>query len=77
MSQRTRPGTKTLTIIANGKRRQIDGGITVADFLVRFGLSPMQVVVEYNGEPLERKSFSSTRLNDDDCLEVAQMVGGG
>ncbi len=66
-----------LTIVANGTKREVADGITVADYLAALGLPPGQVVVEHNRQPLHRDRFAVTRLQSGDVLEVAQMVGGG
>ena len=66
-----------MTIIANGKRKQVEDGATVSDYLDSLQLAPTQVVIEYNHEPLRRELFAVTRLRQDDLLEIAQMVGGG
>jgi thiamine biosynthesis protein ThiS len=66
-----------ITFVANGKPRSAPSGATVYDFLRDLDLAPPQVVVEYNGEPLERESYSLTLLRIGDRIEIAQMVGGG
>lgn len=66
-----------ITFRANGKIKTAHDGTTVADILAAAALEPMQVFVEHNGEPLERELFASTRVNDGDRVEIAQMVGGG
>jgi thiamine biosynthesis protein ThiS len=63
--------------IANGKPREAADGSTVADILRELALPLPQVIVEYNGEPLERDAFGATRLRAGDRVEIAQMVGGG
>ncbi|MBV8082757.1 MAG: sulfur carrier protein ThiS [Candidatus Eremiobacteraeota bacterium] len=65
------------TFYANGELRDTQPGMTVASFLADSGLEPMRVVVEMNGEPLERSRFESTLIDAGDRIEVAQMVGGG
>jgi thiamine biosynthesis protein ThiS len=65
------------TFTANGKARTATTGMTVADLLAAAALEPMQVFVEYNGEPLERDRFASTVIGPGDRIEIAQMVGGG
>jgi thiamine biosynthesis protein ThiS len=42
-----------LTIIANGKPREVPDGSTIADLLASVGWKPQWVVVERNGEPVE------------------------
>jgi thiamine biosynthesis protein ThiS len=66
-----------IAFVANGKARTAANGATVYDFLRDLDLAPPQVVVEYNGEPLERESYSLTLLRTGDRIEIAQMVGGG
>jgi thiamine biosynthesis protein ThiS len=62
---------------ANGKARSASSGTTIADLLVAASLEPLQVFIEYNGEPLERDRFASTVIGPGDRIEIAQMVGGG
>jgi sulfur carrier protein len=66
-----------LSIVANGKARNTAEGATVADFLRGLDLEAARVIVEYNGEPLERERFAHTSLQAGDRIEIAQMVGGG
>jgi sulfur carrier protein len=66
-----------VVVIANGKPRSADAGATVADFLRSLALAAEQVVVEYNGEPLDRERFAHTALRAGDRIEIVQMVGGG
>ena len=62
---------------ANAKAKTAAPGTTVADLLAAAALQPMLVVVEYNGEPLERERFNETMVREGDRIEIAQMVGGG
>ena len=66
-----------IVVIANGAPRETTAGSTVSDFLRALALAPAQVLVEFNGEPLERERFAAVTLCDGDRLEIAQMVGGG
>jgi len=66
-----------MTFSANGKRRNAAPGTTIADLLADAALEPLQVFIEYNGEPLERGRYSTTVIKDGDRVEIAQMVGGG
>lgn len=66
-----------MTVVANGKTRQVATGITVLQFLTQSELVPERIVVEHNGRPLQRDRFSGTVLRPGDTLEIAQMVGGG
>jgi sulfur carrier protein len=67
----------TLSIVANGKARDVEAGATIADLLAEKGWKPEQVVVEYNGEPLHRARYREVRLHEGDRLEIVRAVAGG
>lgn len=67
----------SVTFAANGKARIAAPGTSIADLLASVDLQPLQVFIEYNGEPLARESFGSTIIGAGDRIEIAQMVGGG
>ena len=66
-----------LTVIANGKPREVPDGSTIADLLASVGWKPQWVVVERNGEPVERGAFAAHALTDGDRLEIVRAVAGG
>jgi sulfur carrier protein len=66
-----------VNIVANGKPRAVPDGATIGDFLAGLGWRPEWVVVEHNGEPLERSRIPDVRLADGDRLEVVRAVSGG
>ena len=66
-----------MRVVANGRDFQLDDALTVADFVRRRGLDPRYVVVERNGEPLERALYEATPLADGDRLELVRAVAGG
>jgi thiamine biosynthesis protein ThiS len=49
----------------------------VANFVNGCGWKATQVVVEYNGQVLERAKLSETMLKGGDTLEVIVAVAGG
>ena len=67
----------SVLVVANGKPREVAEGATVAGLLDEIGWKPEWVVVEYNGEPLERARYPSVRLNAGDKLEIVRAVAGG
>ena len=67
----------TVSVVANGKPREVDDGVTISDLLSEYGWRPEWVVVEYNGEPLERARYPSVRLCAGDRLEIVRAVAGG
>jgi thiamine biosynthesis protein ThiS len=66
-----------ISITANGKPREIGEGATIADLLADVGWKPEWVVVEHNGEPLERARYPRTTLHAGDRLEIVRAVAGG
>lgn len=65
------------TILANGKTRDVPDGATIRDFLNELGWKPEWVVVEHNGEPIERTRLGERHLAEGDRLEVVRAVAGG
>lgn len=67
----------TVRVTANGRQFELDGTMTVAAFVRSRGLDPRYVVVERNGEPLERSRYEDVELADGDRLELVRAVAGG
>lgn len=61
----------------NGEKIEFREGITVSELVAEMGFSEAMVAVELNLDILPRDSFSSTVLNENDCIEVVRFVGGG
>jgi thiamine biosynthesis protein ThiS len=66
-----------MRVTANGKDVDVDPAFTVGDFIRSRNLDPRFVVVEHNGEPLERARYEDVRLADGDRLELVRAVAGG
>jgi len=64
-------------VIANGKERPIEDGWTVAEFIRSLGSDPKYVIVELNGEALERDRFEELRMVENDRIEIVRAVAGG
>lgn len=65
------------SITVNGKVFDLEKDISVAGFIRRRGLDPQYVVVERNGEPVERRRYEDVYLSDGDRLELVRAVAGG
>ena len=70
-------GQGRLTVIVNGEARVIPAGTTVVGLLESMELGPKWVVVERNGEPVEKRDMATTVLTDGDRLELVKAVAGG
>jgi sulfur carrier protein len=66
-----------VNVTANGERFDVPAARTVAEFIRDRGLHPRFVVVELNGEPLERKRYEEVVLQDGDRIELVRAVAGG
>jgi thiazole tautomerase (transcriptional regulator TenI) len=73
----TTNGETTITIIVNGKPREVPAGGTVHDLLASHKLADSMAIVERNGIILPRDSYATTVLAAGDQLEVVHAVGGG
>jgi sulfur carrier protein len=66
-----------MDVTVNGKRRDVGEGSTVAQLIEALGYGQRQVVVERNGEPVERARFDEIALQEGDKVEVVRAVAGG
>jgi sulfur carrier protein len=66
-----------MVVVANGRPVDLPEGATVAVLIDRLGLTGRVVVVERNGEPVDRRSVGRTLLVDGDRCEVVRAVAGG
>ncbi len=56
---------------------EVPGGATVDDLLRQLGLGGRWVLVERNGEPVNRRELATTVLAEGDRLELVRAVAGG
>ena len=66
-----------MNVTVNGRVQPAVPGETVATLLERLGLSARYALVERNGEPVERRRYDETGLEDGDTVVVARPVAGG
>jgi thiamine biosynthesis protein ThiS len=66
-----------MQVTANGENFEVRDGLSVAEFIRSRELDPRYVVVERNGEPVERKRYEDLRLAEGDRLELVRAVAGG
>jgi thiamine-phosphate pyrophosphorylase len=64
-------------VTANGRTYDVAPGTTVAAFIRERALDPHYVVVERNGEALERARYGTVTLGEGDRLELVRAVAGG
>jgi sulfur carrier protein len=66
-----------IAIVVNGDRTEVEEGLTVADLLEHYRVTPQRVVVEHNRRVLRGDELSSVLVSEGDELELVQFVGGG
>jgi thiamine biosynthesis protein ThiS len=64
-------------VTSNGKPLEVPDGCTVDDMLKLLGLGAKWVLVERNGEPVNRRDLTTTVLRAGDRLELVRAVAGG
>ncbi|MDX1657570.1 MAG: sulfur carrier protein ThiS, partial [Nitriliruptorales bacterium] len=66
-----------MKVDANGREHEVAPGTTLAEFLRALEFDPRYVVVERNGEVVERGAAESVELEDGDDLVLVRAVAGG
>jgi sulfur carrier protein len=66
-----------VNVLVNGKPRALPDHSSVKDLIDVLDLGARQVVVEVNGEPVERSRFAAVELGSGDVVEVVRAVPGG
>jgi len=61
----------------NGQHITIMSGMSLYEFLRGEGYDIERVAVERNGMIVQKASFGSVALNDEDRIEIVCFVGGG
>lgn len=66
-----------MQVLSNGKPLEVPDGATVEQLLQQLGLGAKWVLVERNGEPVNRRDLMTTVLEPGDRLELVRAVAGG
>jgi thiamine biosynthesis protein ThiS len=66
-----------MQIIVNGKPFEAAATLTLLELLRLKGLKPERVVVELNGEIVDKPRYGEVTLKENDTLEILGFVGGG
>ena len=64
-------------IRVNGHDRKVPRNANVAGLLAELALDPTAVVVEVNGDILQREQYAETILSASAQIEIIHFVGGG
>ncbi|MFC4051378.1 sulfur carrier protein ThiS [Actinomadura syzygii] len=66
-----------MKVIVNGEPRDLPDGATVAEAVASVTAAGAGVAAALNDEVVRRSAWETTRLGDDDRLEVLTAVQGG
>lgn len=66
-----------MQVVCNGQPMDVAEGSSVAVLLEELGLGRRVVVVERNGQPVDRSAMAEVLLDEGDRLEVVRAVAGG
>lgn len=64
-------------MVANGKDVTLPEAATVATLVEELGLTRRLLLVERNGEPVDRDAMATVVLTDGDRIELVRAVAGG
>ncbi len=66
-----------MDIILNGENISFERQLTIVELIEHYKLNPKTVVIELNGDILEKGKYHDTHVNDKDSIEMVVFVGGG
>lgn len=67
-----------MKLMINGQEKSVPHHLqTISDLLQELNLDPGFIIVEKNGEILDKNTFTSTPVQNGDRLELVKFVGGG
>lgn len=61
----------------NGETFEFSRPMTISELLDQLHIDARIVAVEHNLKVLKKNSYSSTDIDDQDCVEIVNFVGGG
>jgi thiamine biosynthesis protein ThiS len=66
-----------MKLVLNGEERNVPGVGTIGELLDSFNLTAGPVLVEQNGQVVQRSQFALTSLAEGDRIEILKVVAGG
>ena len=71
------PHGDNVNLIINGKDKIVSENLSVETLLKELSVNPKTVVVERNGEILNKESYPEIQLLEGDVIEIIRFMGGG
>jgi len=66
-----------MTLTVNGEKQEFYGIANVTELVSHYRLQDKLVVVEIDGEVIDRNDWEQTQLKDGMTIELVHFVGGG
>jgi sulfur carrier protein len=66
-----------MNLVLNGEKRNVPSIGTVSELLEKLNLATGAVLVEQNGQVVQRAHFAVAKLAEGDHLEIVRVVAGG
>ena len=66
-----------ITLTVNGDERELDGPVSVQEFVDILGVNLEHAAVAVNMVVLRRDELAAATLDDGDRVEIVRAVGGG
>jgi len=66
-----------MKLTLNGELREIATAATISDLLASLQLAGKLVLVECNGQAVQRGDFAVTKLAEGDTVEIVRLSAGG
>ena len=66
-----------MKIRLNGEPYELAGPLSITALLTGLGIDPRRVAVEHNQIVVKRGAYESTRIEEQDEVEIVNFVGGG
>lgn len=66
-----------MRIIVNGEEKEAKQAASVSEYVSALGFDPETVVVELDGQILNRTEYAERRLTEGCELELIRFIGGG
>ncbi|PZC45996.1 MAG: sulfur carrier protein [Chloroflexi bacterium] len=69
--------TKTINIKINGKNKQINSCMTIAELMTKLDINIKLIAIALNGVVIRRLDLDKVQIYPKDEIEIVRAVGGG
>lgn len=66
-----------MLIKVNGEEKEVAEEISISGYLEDKQINAQEVIIQYNGEIINKDRLAEVKLQSDDVLEILKFVGGG